>query len=243
MVGRCCKWQTLLLEGAIWLLSIKANYIEFSTTEKTVLTMNPWNCVQKKKLHNPWSFTLTAFFFLSKILWCLLLNWNFISDQSLNFFSICTWTPWYLIVSLFSVAMKYYNKWKWYTSLLSSLEFSSQVTTRSKIMENRWEHFLRGIINSHIVKTFLSTESWVQWIWASNYSWAFWRNSIQDRVVIFLVSASDSLQTKCFVPGLNTPRGLPWISSDRDDWRILGGLKSSIWGFFWVGNFGKNFFG
>ena len=161
MVGGCCKQQTLLLEEAVWLLSIKANYIEFSTTEKTVLTMNPWNCVQKKKLHNPWSFTLTAFFFLSKILWCLLRNWNFISAQSLNFFFNCTWTQWCLIVSLFSVAMKYYNKWEWNTSLLSSLEFSSQVTTRSKIMENRWEYFLRGIINSHIVKTFLSTESWV----------------------------------------------------------------------------------
>ena len=121
----------------------------------------PLKLCPKKKLHNPWSFTLTAFFFLSKILWCLLLNWNFISAQSLNFFFNCTWTPWCLIVSLFSVAMKYYNKWEWNTSLLSSLEFSSQVTTRSKIMENRWEYFLRGIINSHIVKTFLSTESWV----------------------------------------------------------------------------------
>ena len=194
-------------------------------------------------MHNPWSVTLTAFFFLSKILWRLLLNWNFISAQSLNFFSICTWTLWCLNVSLLSVAMKHYNKWEWNTSLLFSLEFSSQVTTRSKIMENRWEYFLRGIINSHIVETFLSTESWVEWIWTSNYSWAFWRNSIQDRVVIFLVPTSDSLQTKCFVPCLNAPMGLPWISSDRGDWRILWGLKSSILGFFWVGNFGKNFFG
>jgi len=33
------------------------------------------------------------------------------------------------------------------------------------------------------------------------------------------------------------------ISSDRDDRRILGGLKFSISGFFWVGKFWQVFFG
>ena len=34
-----------------------------------------------------------------------------------------------------------------------------------------------------------------------------------------------------------------WISSDRDDQRIFLGLEFSILGFFWVGKFGKYFFG
>ena len=33
------------------------------------------------------------------------------------------------------------------------------------------------------------------------------------------------------------------ISSDRDDQRIFWGFKFSILGFFWVGKFGKYFFG
>ena len=33
------------------------------------------------------------------------------------------------------------------------------------------------------------------------------------------------------------------ISSDGDERRIFGGLKFSIPGFFWVGKFGKYFFG
>ena len=33
------------------------------------------------------------------------------------------------------------------------------------------------------------------------------------------------------------------ISSDRDNQRIFGGFKFSILGFFWVGKFGKYFFG
>ena len=39
------------------------------------------------------------------------------------------------------------------------------------------------------------------------------------------------------------PVGLLWISSDGDDRRIFLGLKFSIPGFFWVGKFGKYFFG
>ncbi len=38
------------------------------------------------------------------------------------------------------------------------------------------------------------------------------------------------------------PRGLR-ISSDGDDRRMLLGFKFSITGFFWVGKFGKFFFG
>ena len=37
--------------------------------------------------------------------------------------------------------------------------------------------------------------------------------------------------------------GLLWISSDRDDRGIFWGLKLSIPGVFWVGKFGKYFFG
>ena len=37
--------------------------------------------------------------------------------------------------------------------------------------------------------------------------------------------------------------GVHRISSDGDDQRIFGGLKFSIPGFFWVGKFGKYFFG
>ena len=40
---------------------------------------------------------------------------------------------------------------------------------------------------------------------------------------------------------LTLPGGGLWISSDRDDWRIFGGLKFSIVGFFWVAKFGKYF--
>ena len=39
-----------------------------------------------------------------------------------------------------------------------------------------------------------------------------------------------------------SPRGVLWISSDRDDQRILGGLKFSISGFFGVGKFWQVFF-
>ena len=38
-------------------------------------------------------------------------------------------------------------------------------------------------------------------------------------------------------------RGVLRISSDGDDRRIFVGLKFSIPGFFWVGKFGKYFFG
>ena len=37
--------------------------------------------------------------------------------------------------------------------------------------------------------------------------------------------------------------GVLWISSGGDDRRIFWGLKFSIPGFFWVGKFGKYFFG
>ena len=37
--------------------------------------------------------------------------------------------------------------------------------------------------------------------------------------------------------------GVPRISSDVDDQRIVLGFKFSIPGFFWVGKFGKYFFG
>ena len=40
-----------------------------------------------------------------------------------------------------------------------------------------------------------------------------------------------------------SPGGVLWISSDGDDRRIFLGLKFSILGFFWVGQFGKYFFG
>ena len=40
-----------------------------------------------------------------------------------------------------------------------------------------------------------------------------------------------------------SPGGVLWISSDGDDRRIFLGLKLSIPGFFWVGKFGKYFFG
>ena len=36
--------------------------------------------------------------------------------------------------------------------------------------------------------------------------------------------------------------GVLWISSDKDDRRIFGGLKSSISGFFWVEKFWQVFF-
>ena len=39
------------------------------------------------------------------------------------------------------------------------------------------------------------------------------------------------------------PRGVLRISSDGDDRRIFLGLKFSIPGIFWVGKFGKYFFG
>ena len=40
-----------------------------------------------------------------------------------------------------------------------------------------------------------------------------------------------------------SPGGVLRISSDRDDRRIFLGLKVSIPGLFWVGKFGKYFFG
>ena len=42
---------------------------------------------------------------------------------------------------------------------------------------------------------------------------------------------------------VNRPRGVLRISSDGDDRRIFLGLKFSIAGIFWVGKFGKYFFG
>jgi len=42
---------------------------------------------------------------------------------------------------------------------------------------------------------------------------------------------------------LDFPGGVLRISSDGDDRRIFLGLKFSIPGFFWVGKFGKYFFG
>ena len=43
--------------------------------------------------------------------------------------------------------------------------------------------------------------------------------------------------------GRYNPRGVLRISTDGDDRRIFLGLKFSIPGFFWVGKFGKYFFG
>ena len=42
---------------------------------------------------------------------------------------------------------------------------------------------------------------------------------------------------------LGSPAGVLRISSDGDDRRIFWGLKLSIPGIFWVGKFGKYFFG
>ena len=39
------------------------------------------------------------------------------------------------------------------------------------------------------------------------------------------------------------PQGVFWISNDRDDGRIILGLKFFIRDFFWVVKFGKYFFG
>ena len=39
------------------------------------------------------------------------------------------------------------------------------------------------------------------------------------------------------------PRGVLWITSDRDDRKIFLGLKFSNFRIFWVGKFGKNFIG
>ena len=39
------------------------------------------------------------------------------------------------------------------------------------------------------------------------------------------------------------PEGVIWFSSDGDDRRIFLDLKFSVLGFFWVGEFGKYFFG